>query len=105
MNFISIKEMKWKLGKSYNLFYFQVRESPAPLNIPTLTPAPDRGGPVACLGGPVAVHEQWSTQWSTYHTHERALSQLLLGNLALISWHIHSSEMWTLRWTSPDFLK
>ena len=25
-----------------------------PLNIPTPTPAPDRGGPVACLGGPVA---------------------------------------------------
>ena len=36
------------------LFYFQVRESPAPLNIPTSTPAPDRGGPVACLGGAVA---------------------------------------------------
>ena len=35
-----------------NLFYFQVRESRAPLNIPTLTLAPDRGGPVACLSGP-----------------------------------------------------
>ncbi len=28
-------------------------ESPAPLKLPTPTPAPDRGGPVACLGGPV----------------------------------------------------
>ena len=36
------------------MFYFQVRESPAPLNIPTPNPAPDRGGLVACLGGPVA---------------------------------------------------
>ena len=34
--------MKCKFGKSYRLFYFQVRESPAPLNIPTPTPAPDR---------------------------------------------------------------
>ena len=25
-----------------------------PLKIPTPTPAPDQGGPVACLGGPVA---------------------------------------------------
>ena len=32
----------------------QVMESPAPpLNIPAPTPAPDQGGPVACLGGPV----------------------------------------------------
>ena len=37
--------MEWKFGKSYKLLYFQVRESPAPLNIPTPTPAPDRGGP------------------------------------------------------------
>ena len=44
--------MKWEFGKSYKLFYFQVKESPAPLNIPTPTPAPDRGGPVARLGGP-----------------------------------------------------
>ena len=35
------------------LFHFQLRESPAPLNIPTSTPAPDWGGPVACLSGPV----------------------------------------------------
>ena len=34
--------------------YFQVRESPAAFNIPTPTPAPDRGGPIACLSGPVA---------------------------------------------------
>ena len=46
------KNMKGKFGKSYQLFYFQVRESPAPLNIPIPTPASDRGGPVACIGGP-----------------------------------------------------
>ena len=40
----------WKL----NLFHFQVRESPAPINIPAPTPATDRAGPVACLSGPVA---------------------------------------------------
>ena len=33
--------MKLKFGKSYKLSYFQVRESPAPLNIPTPIPAPD----------------------------------------------------------------
>ena len=32
--------------ETLNLFDFQVRESPAPLNIPTPTPVPDRGGPV-----------------------------------------------------------
>ena len=32
-----------------------MRESPAPLNIPTPTPAPDRGGPVACLNVPGSV--------------------------------------------------
>ena len=52
-----ITEMKNKLkanmkhenikDKQYVLSYFQVRESPAPLNIPTATPAPDRGGSVA----------------------------------------------------------
>ena len=35
--------------------FFILRESPAPLNIPTPIHAPDRGGPVACLGGPVAM--------------------------------------------------
>ena len=38
-------------------FYFQVRESPAPLNIPTPIPAPDRG-PIACLSGPVAFMKE-----------------------------------------------
>ena len=52
MNFISIKNMKWEFGNSYKtflfsskgtfiFFYFQVRETPAPLNILTPTPAPD----------------------------------------------------------------
>ena len=34
-----------------NLWDFQ--ETTNPLKIPTPTSAPDRGGPVACLGGPV----------------------------------------------------
>ena len=42
---------------SQDIFYFQVRESIAPLNIPTPTPAPDRAGPGACLGGPVAYSQ------------------------------------------------
>ena len=39
---------------------FQVRDSPAPFNIPTPAPAPDWGGPVAPdRGGPVAfLHPQ-----------------------------------------------
>ena len=37
----------------FDPFYFQARESPAPLNTPTPTRAPDRGGPIACLSGPV----------------------------------------------------
>ena len=45
----------WKNGDEhyFQTFYFQVMESPAPLNIPTPTPAPDRVGPVACLSGPL----------------------------------------------------
>ena len=36
-----------------------------PQHIPTPTPAPNRGGPVACIGGPVACieragHQQWA---------------------------------------------
>ena len=31
--------MKWDFGKSYKLFYLQVRESLVPLKIPTPTPA------------------------------------------------------------------
>ena len=57
-NFISHidqKNMRWNFGTSYKLSNFQERESPAPLNIPTPTRAPDRGGPVACLGGPVTL--------------------------------------------------
>ena len=38
------------------LFYIQVRESKAPLNIPTPIAAPDRGGPIACRGGPIAIN-------------------------------------------------
>ena len=43
--------MKWELGESYQLFYFQVRESPATLNIPIPTPAPDRGGTTQLICG------------------------------------------------------
>ena len=41
------------------LFYFQVMESTTPLNIPVPTPAPDRGGHVACLSGPIACQENY----------------------------------------------
>ena len=44
MNLVSIKNMKWALGNSYQLINFQVRESLSPLNIPIPTPASDRGG-------------------------------------------------------------
>ena len=33
--------MEWQFSKCSELFYFQVKESPATLNIPTPTPAPD----------------------------------------------------------------
>ena len=53
------REMKhYKQFKTQNstnkLFHLEIRESTAPLNIPTPTPATDRGGPVACLSGSVA---------------------------------------------------
>ena len=32
--------------------YLRIRESSTSLNVPTPTPAPDRGGPIACLSGP-----------------------------------------------------
>ena len=38
------------------LVYFQGRESQHPINIPTPTPAPDRGGPVASIGGPKRIY-------------------------------------------------
>ena len=40
-------------NKTYFNLYFQIREPPTPLNIPTPTPSPDRAGPVACLSGPI----------------------------------------------------
>ena len=50
---VVINKWKWELA-TYNCdFYFQVRESPAPLTTPT--PAPDQGGPVACRSGPVYI--------------------------------------------------
>ena len=58
--------MKLKFDKSYKLFYFQVRESPAPLNVPRPTPAPDRGGPVACPSGPVAYWWMWMKMSKEY---------------------------------------
>ena len=57
MNLVSIKNMKWKFGTSYQLFHFQMRDSPAPLNIPIPTPASDRGDPVACIGSPIASNQ------------------------------------------------
>ena len=44
MNFISIKNMRWKSAN----FCISSKGTPAPLNIPTPTLAPDQGGPVAC---------------------------------------------------------
>ena len=42
--------MKSKVGKSPKLFYFQVRESPAPRNISIPTPASDRMfGPIPSM--------------------------------------------------------
>ena len=38
MNFMSTKNMKWKFGKSYKLFYFQVREHPSTFRLPPLHP-------------------------------------------------------------------
>ena len=43
------RNQKPRTKKPRNRFHFQVWESPAPLNIPTPTPAPNRGGPVACM--------------------------------------------------------
>ena len=42
--------------------YFQARQSQTPLNIRTPTPAPDRGGPVACIGGPVWIRIAYLSQ-------------------------------------------
>ena len=46
-------------------FYFQLRESPAPLNIPTPIPAPDRGA------------SEWSRSLRTYSKH---ISKLVTRN-------------------------
>ena len=35
----------------------EIQNKQVRLNIPTPTPAPDRGGSVACLGGPVAIKD------------------------------------------------
>ena len=49
-------EIKMKMQKNtMENVNFQIRESSASLNIPTSTPAPDRGGPVACPGGIVKL--------------------------------------------------
>ena len=41
-----------------NLWDFQ--ETTNPLKIPIPTPAPDQGGPVACLSGPAACLSGWA---------------------------------------------
>ena len=64
-------------------FYFQMRESPAPLNIPTPTLAPDQGGPVACLSGPIGLLDPtWGpnvlhleiANWNPEHLERRMIS-------------------------------
>ena len=61
---IDKNSMKLKSGESYQPFYFQVRESPTPLNIPIPTPASDQGGPVACIGGPAACIDAQKKRYS-----------------------------------------
>ena len=65
-----------------------MRESPAPVNIPTPTPAPDRGGPVACQGGPVAMRMPCVSTSNAYAMcfHEQLL---LLRKIAVKSWEKH----------------
>ena len=41
---IDQKDMNCKFAKSNYIFYFQVRESLSPINIPIPIPASDRGG-------------------------------------------------------------
>ena len=53
-NDAKILEFECKLIKQLVLNIFVFQETTHTLKIPTPTPAPDRGGPVACLGGPVA---------------------------------------------------
>ena len=48
------KNMKRLCAKTNQLFYFQIRESLSPINIPSPTPASGWGGPVAWLSDPVA---------------------------------------------------
>ena len=62
--------------KPRNLFYFQIKESPASLNIPTPTPAPDRGGPIGL------------SEWS------HSLSDWLIG--LLVSWFLGFVVSWFL---------
>ena len=65
----------------FNLRDFQ--ETPwYPLNIPTPTPAPDWGGPVACRGGPVAPiepplinNERVNRSFFKYHMMCKSLSR------------------------------
>ena len=41
---------------------------------PWFTPAPDRGGPVACLGGPIALFINPRTSWSLeHHEHHKKI--------------------------------
>ena len=50
--------------------------SPATLNIPTPTPAPDRGGPVACLGGPIASKARLGLQLTQFPRDSRLVSRI-----------------------------
>ena len=55
------------------LLYFQMREFPAPLNIPTPNPAPDQGGLVACLGGQLHEAKLRQCEFSSFLMDEFAL--------------------------------
>ena len=58
-----IKTIKHRMNSKKDIqqtLVFQVRESPAPLNVPTPTPAPDRGG-LSFVAKLIAVHHEYET--------------------------------------------
>ena len=94
MNFISIENMKVTFLKSYKLFYFQVKKSPAPLNIPTPTPAPNQSGPVACLSGPVALELDVAWEWGVAALHGAPKQKQLSDELKWLSESGNAKVAW-----------
>ena len=76
-NFVSV----WNLGifgKSFFFYLWDFQESTKPLKIPTPTPAPDRGGPVACLGGPAGPFLPTIKKTEGYKLHTYTLFKISL---------------------------